>query len=69
MVKFNQLKEIEKAVSQLSPSELEEFRLWFSEFDAQAWERQFEKDVSQGKLDHLAKKALKHLRSGECTDL
>ena len=69
MRKSNQLKEIEKAISQLSPQDLVEFRHWFAEFDAEAWDQQFERDVTTGKLDKLAEKALKHLREGNCTDL
>ena len=65
----NQLKEIKKAVSQLSPQDLRKFRDWFAEFDSEAWDQQFETDVATGKLDELADKALKHLREGNCTDL
>lgn len=65
----NQLKKIEKAVSQLSEQDLSEFRRWFAQFDAEAWDQQFEQDVTTGKLDELAEKALKHLREGNCTDL
>ncbi|WP_293163672.1 hypothetical protein [Okeania sp. SIO2C9] len=69
MKETNKLKEIEKAISQLSPQDLTEFRRWFAEFDAEAWDQQFETDVTTGKLDGLAEKALKHLREGNCTDL
>jgi hypothetical protein len=63
------LKEIELAVSQLSSEELAEFRNWFAEFDAADWDRQFEADVANGRLDKLAEKALRNLRSEKCTDL
>ncbi|MEH2040462.1 hypothetical protein [Nostoc sp.] len=63
------LKEVELAVSQLSPEDLAAFRAWFAEFDAAAWDKQIEKDVAAGRLDVLAEKALKHLREGRCTDL
>ena len=69
MKETNQLKEIEQAISQLSPQDLTEFRQWFAEFDAEAWDQQFENDVMIGKLDVLAEKALKHLRQGNCTNL
>lgn len=36
------LREIERAVSQLSEEELAAFRVWFAEFDAAIWDRQFE---------------------------
>ena len=61
--------EIEQAVSQLPPDELATFRAWFSEFDAKVWDREFEEDVTAGKLDALAEEAIKDLREGRCTDL
>ena len=60
--------EIEDAVRRLSPDELAAFRLWFAEFDADAWDRQFEQDVTHGKLDKLANEAVDDLREGRCTD-
>jgi hypothetical protein len=66
---MSNLQEIEHAVSQLSAEELANFRVWFAEFDATAWDQQFEEDVAAGRLDDLAQKALKHLREGRCTDL
>ena len=69
MKETNQLKEIEQAISQLSPQDLTEFRQWFAEFDAEEWDQQFENDVMIGKLDGLAEKALKHLRQGNYTNL
>ena len=66
---MSNLKEIERAVSKLSAEELTTFRNWFAEFDAQEWDRQFEKDVAAGRLEKLAEKALQHLDAGRCTDL
>lgn len=63
------LTEIEKAVSQLPESELKKFRAWFQEFDAEAWDDQFEKDVQSGRLSALAQEALDDLDAGRCTDL
>lgn len=63
------LKEIETAISQLSPDELTALRVWFAEFDAEIWDRQFEEDVASGRLNKLADRALQHLREGRCTDL
>jgi len=61
--------EIEAAISKLSRRDLVAFRDWFKEFDAEAWDRQFEEDVKAGKLDALADEALRDLREGRCTDL
>jgi hypothetical protein len=63
------LREIELAISQLSDEELVKFRTWFAEFDAINWDRQFETDVTAGRLDALADKALQDLGKGKCTDL
>ena len=61
--------EIETAVSKLSRRELLAFREWFSEFDAAAWDKQFEKDVAAGHLDALADEAVRDLHEGRCRDL
>ena len=61
--------EIEAAVQKLSPVELAAFRKWFQDFDADAWDRQFEADAKAGRLDSLAEEALADLREGRCRDL
>ena len=61
--------EIESAISKLSREELSAFRAWFKDFDAEAWDRQFEEDARAGRLDTLAEQALRDLREGRCTDL
>ena len=61
--------EIESAISKLSREELSTLREWFKEFDAEAWDRQFEEDVQAGRLDALADEAIRDLREGRCTDL
>ncbi len=68
-LQMSNLPEIERAVSQLSAEELAASRIWFAEFDAERWDRQFEEDVAAGRLDGLAEWALQHLREGRCTDL
>ena len=61
---MNTLPEIEQAVRQLSSEDLAAFRVWFAEFDAENWDRQFEADVAAGRLDALAEKALKVQKPG-----
>ena len=63
------VKSIEQAVESLPPSELAEFRRWFAEFDAAAWDRQIEQDAASGKLDGLAAEALADYRAGPARDL
>ena len=67
--KFETVEEIQLAVSQLSREELNEFREWYEEFDAEVWDRDFEEDVKTGKLDALAEKAMADFRAGRYTEL
>lgn len=66
---MNSVREIEKAVSELSESELMSFREWFEKFDNEAWDDQFEKDAMSGKLDALANQAIADLKAGKCKPL
>jgi hypothetical protein len=63
------VREIQAAVSELSPEELSVFRAWFAEFDAKVWDQEFEQDVAAGRLAALAEEALHDLREGRGTDL
>ena len=63
------VREIEDAIRKLHDDELTAFRAWFAEFDAAAWDRQFEQDVADGRLDALAGEALREAREGRCTEL
>jgi hypothetical protein len=60
--------EIEEALRRLSPEDRAAFRKWFSEFDADEWDRQFEADVAAGRLDWLIAEAQKDLQEGRCID-
>lgn len=62
------VRDIEEAIRRLAPAELAAFRAWFAEFDAEAWDRQFEEDVAAGRLDALAEETLRDLGSGRDTD-
>jgi hypothetical protein len=66
---MSKIDQIEKEVQGLKPDELQAFRKWFWDFDAEVWDRQFEKDALSGKLDSLAKAALKSFKSGHCSEL
>jgi hypothetical protein len=57
--------EIKQAISRLSPEELARLRAWFDEFDAKAWDKQFEADAASEKLDKLANQAIRDFRDGE----
>jgi hypothetical protein len=55
---MSRVEKIESQIGELSSAELAAIRDWFAEFDASAWDRQFEADVKAGKLNSLAEKAL-----------
>ena len=58
------VKAIENAVESLPPSDLAEFRRWFAEYDAAAWDKQIEQDAASGNFDGLAAEAMADYRSG-----
>ena len=66
---MNTVQEIEDAIGKLPPDDLAALRAWFAEFDAVVWDRQFEQDVAEGRLDDLAAEALQDMREGRSTDL
>ena len=61
---MTKVEKLEREIASLSEQELSEFRRWYAEFDAVAWESQFEADVQAGALDHLAEEALADHRAG-----
>ncbi len=63
------LERIEAQIQTLSETELYEFRRWFQEWDADAWDRQIEADAQAGKLDALAAEALAEYRSGSAREV
>ncbi len=66
---MSRVEKIESQISKLSSAELAAFRNWFAQFDASAWDRQFEADVKAGKLDSLAEKALNDHAAGRSSEL
>ena len=63
------VKSIEKAVELLPPSDLAEFRRWFAEYDAAAWDKQIEQDAATGKFDGLASEALSDYHAGTAREV
>ncbi len=66
---MSKVENIEQEVRDLTPSELDAFRRWFHEFDAQVWDRQIEEDIREGILDKLADEALALLRAGKSKEI
>lgn len=66
---MTRIEEIERAVQDLAPEDLREFRRWFREFDARIWDEELERDIEAGRLDSLADEALKDLHEGRTRPL
>lgn len=62
---MGKVESIEQEIAALDEQELARFRDWFVRFDVNAWDRQFEQDVTTGKLDALADKALAAHRANQ----
>ncbi|HEY3638070.1 MAG TPA: hypothetical protein VGK90_07935 [Rhizomicrobium sp.] len=63
------LEEIERAVEQLPPEKLAEFRAWFEQFDSAVFDSKIESDIHAGKLDHYAAEALRALSEGRTKEM
>jgi hypothetical protein len=66
---MSKIQNIEREVQGLNPDELQAFRKWFWDFDAQEWDSQLEEDALSGKLDSLAETAIKAFKSGHCSKI
>jgi hypothetical protein len=64
---MSKVESIEGDIQKLSDNELADLRQWFADFDAEAWDRQFEDDVRSGKLDKQAEWALRDHAAGKTT--
>jgi hypothetical protein len=45
------IKEIESAITRLSPQELAELMVWLGEYHESAWDKKIEEDLEAGRLD------------------
>ncbi len=63
------LDQLENAVANLPSEELARFRVWFAEFDAEAWDEQIVRDVQKGQLDAVARKSIESHQAGESREI
>jgi hypothetical protein len=63
------VEDIERAILQLPPAELDRFRVWFETLDAQRFDERIERDARAGKLDRMADEALADHRAGRTREL
>jgi hypothetical protein len=66
---MSNVEDIEKAIENLPPAELAQFRAWFEAFDAEVYDQKIAADASSGKLDRLAEQALNGYSQGRARDL
>ena len=66
---MTKIERLEREIAALSLAELAEFRRWFAEFDAAAWDEQLAADVQSGALDRAADAALADHRAGRSRPL
>jgi hypothetical protein len=60
---------LEQEIERLSPEELVELRVWLDEREAEAWDREIERDAASGKLDKLFEKSISDHRAGKSREI
>ncbi len=63
------LEDIERALTELPPDQLAQFRAWFEAFDAAGFDERIDWDAKGGRLDRLAEQALADFRAGRAREL
>jgi major membrane immunogen (membrane-anchored lipoprotein) len=63
------VEDIEKALAQLPQDQLRIFRAWYEKFDADAWDKQIEADLANGKLAKIADAAIAEYKAGNTKKL
>jgi len=54
---MKKVEKLEREIRELSPEELADFRAWFLDYDAAAWDERIASDAGAGKLDGLVREA------------
>jgi hypothetical protein len=60
---------LEEEIEKLSPEELVELRVWIDEREAEAWDREIERDAASGKLEKLFEKSMADHRAGKSREI
>jgi len=63
------LQQLESAIAELPPADLDAFAQWFEEYRADEWDRRIEADIAAGRLDAAGEKADAEFAAGRCTPL
>jgi hypothetical protein len=63
------VEQITGAAKRLPKKDRARFRKWFVDYDAAVWDRQVEQDVAAGRLDALAREAIRDHQAGRTREL
>lgn len=63
------VQEIQAAVRELPPGELDALIEWIEEYRADAWDRQIAQDVEAGRFDTLRQRVREQRQAGQCRSL
>ena len=66
---MNLLEQIQAKIYELTREERTRLREWFDEFDGDSWDKDFDENVKEKKLDDETSKAKKNFSDGEFKDL
>ncbi len=66
---MTKLEQIERAVASLSAEELRKFNRWFKTFQARQFDEQIERDIRDGKLDKIGRRAIADHKAGRTRPL
>ncbi len=66
---MSRIEQIREEIRKFSAAELADFRSWFHEFDADAWDREIEDDIRAGRLDSLTQEALEEHKAGKTREM
>jgi hypothetical protein len=61
--------EIKTEIAQLPEPDLAELAQWFEEFQAEAWDRQMERDVKAGRFEAIFRRVDEQAEAGLCKPL
>jgi len=63
------IEELTNEILQLNREELAAFRDWFRKYDSDEWDKEIEEDISSGRLESLANKAIADHKDGRTKEL
>ena len=63
------VQEIQTAIAELPPDELAVLVEWMDAYQADAWDRQIERDVEAGRFEALRQRVREQREAGQCRPL